>query len=133
MTNRPFASILRVITASFAILTAAGCGGGGGGGSSSPPPTPIPATLTGTVDFSAGHPAANYTVKFGNGSLYSTTTNTQGQFTINFDAAQIPGSEPLFIYDTTGALIDKETVNVNSAGGSQSAGTVVVGPPAPPA
>lgn len=123
------------IAAAAAALTPfviAGCGGGGGGGSSAPPATTINGAVEGTVDFSAGTPAANYTVKFGSAGAYSTTTNSQGAFQINFNAAVYDGSQPLTIYDTTGALIDEQTVTVNTTGGTQSLGTIVVGPPAPP-
>ncbi len=116
------------IVALFCCCLLAGCGGGGGGGSAAV--TPIPATLTGTVDFAANTPASGYLVKL---SSDSGTTNAQGVFSIAFDAAQIFGSQSLTIYDTSGALIDKETISVNSATGTQSVGPFIVGPPAPPA
>jgi hypothetical protein len=71
-------------------------------------------------------------VKFGPSGALTATTNAQGVFQISFDASQLSGSQPLLIYDGNGALIDKETVNVNPAGGTQNIGTLNVGPPAPP-
>ena len=129
MTNM---SRLRQLTASaiavIALSTLAGCGGGGGGGGGGTS-GPLPATLIGTIDATAGAPAAGYSVHFG---LLSTTTSSSGAFSFSFDAAQISGTQTLTIYDTTGALVDQETVTINASGGQQTVGPFNVGPPPPP-
>jgi len=110
-------------------ISLAGCGGGGGGGGSSVPTGPLPSTLTGTVDSSPGVPAVGFSIHFSN---LTTTTASNGTFSIDFDASVITGTQTLSIYDNAGDLIDQEKVVVNSTGGTQSIGTVNLGPPAPP-
>lgn len=122
------ALIAILLTAALSTIT--GCGGGGGGGGGNPIPIgPLPETLTGTIDSSTGVAASGYGIHF---STLTTTTASNGAFSIDFDASQITGTQTLSIYDTAGNLIDQETVHVNSGGGAQSIGTVNLGPPAPP-
>lgn len=103
----------------FAIVVAAGlagCGGGGGGGGGTPAP---PFTINGTVlngDSTIGNPdpANNVTVLFDDKNTLEATTIANGTYTIVVPAAQVTGSDKLWLTDGSGNVLDVAPIVVNA-------------------
>lgn len=111
-------------------LWLSGCGGGGNFA------TPSAQTVSGRVQSASGAPLSGYRVVYdpssdltpGQGLGLTTTTDSQGQFTLSVLSSQVTGHDTVSIFDSTDSLVGSASV---VPGGASS--VITVTPPTPPA
>ena len=114
VTNTQFKQSLLGASAML-VLAACGGGGGGGGGGESPPPPPGPLTLQGTAATGAAIAGAPVAAKCASGTG-STTTRTDGRYTISIGATTTSLPCVVEVAPAGGAAL--RSVAAGSGGGS---------------
>ena len=121
------------------VIGFAGCGGGGGGGGGTPA---SPDTVSGTVTDNSGNEPSGDVVKFDDltgsgvdGTVTETSgSTTSGTYTLTVPVSDITGSDYLWIFDSSGNLLDLVAVTVPAGSGQtvNSSPTLPTTPPNPP-